>query len=493
MAKIIQKSNNSIENNYIICELQPILKKLENKTIIQIFDDSLNEINEIFHIISKIRPYKSLNQISNINHIINLEFIYLKQSISQKNIKYLFIFFILNNMVKIRFEDFQGFIDLTPDEITKLQELIYSFLKNSYFFHDKQHALDNMKICSNFTSTVIKKWLESYYFNTKAKHSIKFSEKTILTIVNNKISYSEIKWSEFNGYQYELIHNLKWTLINLNFNKFVRLINDKNDIKEIIILLDKLNLTEINKISNENLTNKWAVFELLHIICLNSNNNNVELIEKLLTELYDNDYDFFINAKSHFLNNNLFNKAYINLLFKLPENQMKKLWLSFEFNNFNNLPKNNLYQNLINKTDKNKIKTIIKLTFKKYNEHIEQNEDNNNHPNFFITDYWKFICYYYCHFIGEEKIIEELTSTLHDIKYIDSYWFLNKTKMKKENYAKLTKLYFLSFAYATNTLKNNYIPHIIDEIFNNTLYCKRILEFNDFKYISKIKQNIFQN
>lgn len=490
MAQTIRKLNNYINDTYIILELRPILKNLEEKTIIQFFDESLKEINDIFEIIFKIRSYNNSNEISKINYIINLEFKYLKQSICQNNIKFLFIFFILNDMIKIRFEDFHNFIDLTTDEITKLQKLIYSFLKNSYFFQSKQHALDNMKICSNFTSTVIKRWLESYYFKTKAKHSIKFSEKTILEMVNNKILYSEIKWSEFNRYQYNLIHTLKWTLINLNFMEFVQLINNEHDIKEIIILLDKLDITEIYRISNEKLTNKWAVFELLHIICLNSNENYIELIEKLQRELYHQDIDFFINAKNHFLDNDLFNKAYINLLFKLDETEMKKLWLSFEFNNFTNIPKKNLYSNLIKNPDKFKLDVIMELTFKKYNKYIEQNKENNEHANFFITDYYPFICYYYCHLVSEEKIIGELNSTLHDIKYLDSSWFLSKTKMKKENYAKLTKLYFLSFAYTNNNLKNDYISQVVDEIFENTTYCKRFLESNDKKYISKIKQNI---
>ena len=393
-------------------------------------------------------------------------------------------------MIKIRFEDFHKFIELNTDELTKFQELIYSFLKNSYFFQNKQHALDNLKICSYLTSTVIKKWLKLFYFKTSTKQSLKLSEETILEIVNNKILYDDIKWSEFNRYQYKLIHTLKWTLINLNFNKFVRLINNKQDIKEIIILLDKLNLKEIYRISNENLTNKWAIFELLHIICLNSNENYMELIEKLQRKLYTQDITFFINVKNHFLDNDLFNKAYINLIFKLPDTEMKKLWSSFEFNNFNNIPKNNLYLNLINNPNKIKLKTIIELTYEKYNQHIKLNKGNNKHSNFFITDYHRFISYYYCHLVSEEKIMGELISTLHDIKFLDSPWFLSKTEMKKENYAKLTKLYFLSFAYANNNLKNDYITHTIDKIFENTIYCKQFLEIKDKEYISKIKQNM---
>lgn len=490
MAKIINELSNYITDTHTIMELLPILKNLENKTIIQFFDESLKEINEIFEIISKIKRQNKLNQISNINSIINLEFTYLKHSITQKNINYLFLFFILNDIIKIRFEDFHNFIELTTDEITKFQELIYSFLKNSYFFQNQEYALDNLKICSYLSSTVIKKWLKSYYFKPTIKQPIKISEKTLLDHVNNKILYSDIKWSEFNRYQYNIIHTLKWTLINLNFDKFVKLINNKQYIKEIIILLDKLNLREIYRISNENLTNKWVVFELLHIICLNSNENYIELIEKLIRKLYNNDINFFINVKNHFLNNDLFNKAYINLIFKLPDVEMKKLWLSFEFNNFNNIPKKNLYLNLIKNPDKIKLDTIMKLTFKKYNQHIKQNKENNNHANFFITDYHMFIYYYYCHLVSKEKIMDELISTLHDIRFLDSSWFLSKTQMKKENYAKLTKLYFLSFAYANNNLKNDYISHALDEIFENTIYCKQFLEINDKEYISKIKQNM---
>lgn len=486
---MILEQNNYLEDNYILNELQPILKRLENKTIIQLFDDSLYEVNEIFQTISKITSYDKLNQIPKINTIISLEFMYMRHSISQNSIKHLFIFFILNDLIKIRFQDYQSFIDLTPEEITSLYELIYSFLKNSCFFHDKQYALNNMKICSYLTSTVVKKWLDSYYFKTQPRQQITSSEKTILERVNNKILYDDIKWSEFKGYQYKLIHNLKWTLINLNFDIFLKLINDKKYIKEIIILLDKLNLTEIHKISKENLTNKWVIYELIHILCLNSNgNDDIDLIEKLLTKLYHRDPTFFIDVKNHFLDNDLFNKAYINMLFKLPENQMQKLWLSFEFNNFNKLPKNNLYLNLINSTDENKLEIIIKLTFEKYEEQLSQ--DIKNHANFFITDYYEFIRYYYCHFITEEKIIGELSTTIHDIKYYDSPWFLSKTEMKKENYTKLTKLYFLSFAYNYNDLNNYHIVQNLNELFDNCIYCKRFLEINDYEYISEIKQNI---
>ena len=89
MAKIINETNNNINNTHIINELLLILKNLETKTIVQFFDESQKEVNEIFEIISKISSNNILNQISNINSIINLEFMYLKYSLFQKNIKYL--------------------------------------------------------------------------------------------------------------------------------------------------------------------------------------------------------------------------------------------------------------------------------------------------------------------------------------------------------------------------------------------------------------------
>ena len=99
--KITKSSINFNEDKYIFNELQPILKTLEHKTINQFFEDSINEINEIFEIISNIHNYSNINKISKINSIITLEFNYLKYAISQNSIKHLFIFFILNDEIKI--------------------------------------------------------------------------------------------------------------------------------------------------------------------------------------------------------------------------------------------------------------------------------------------------------------------------------------------------------------------------------------------------------
>ena len=488
--KITKSSINFNEDKYIFNELQPILKTLEHKTINQFFEDSINEINEIFEIISNIHNYSNINKISKINSIITLEFNYLKYAISQNSIKHLFIFFILNDEIKIRFNNFNMFINLTNEELIKLSKLLYFFLKNSCFFNSKHYIDEKLKICSYLSPLLLKKNKESYYFKINTEQPIKFSENTILIFVTNKGHYSEIKWSKLYSYQYNLINNLKWTLINLNFNLFINLIENKRDIYEIIILLDKLNINEIYRLSEENLSNKWVVYELIHIICLNQNNTDIDILKKLITTLYYQDIEFFINVKNHFLENDLFNKSYIKLLSELPKNKMLELWLSFKFNEFNNLPKNNLFSNLVKGIDKNKLYIILTSTMSKYEEYLNNLKENNKHANFLITDYSMFIIYYYCNLVNKDKIIDNISNILHDIEYLDSNWYLNKTTMKKENYLKLTKLYFLSFAYNHHELNEITTSKSLNDLLIDKIYVKRLLENKDYEYLSKIKQNM---
>ncbi|WP_413824353.1 hypothetical protein [Methanobrevibacter sp. UBA337] len=452
-SSLITKALNYNKDLIINSEVVSNLKSLESKEENYFLDSSKNkEYNNISRILIKLNNTSKdeIIKIKELSGLIYLGVSYFKKSVDKNNIKYFLIFTLVMDLLKININELINSKKISKNECLSLLIVVTEFIQNI----DIKFVYNPYEIYGNFNSNY---------------------ENKDLTEIYDMLFTIELKQRYTNSF----IEKLLSFLIEFDFNQYLKVITNAQTPQKIILFLNNIKTKNLIATINESdYENKWLNFELLRQLIKrydekDLNKEKIEkLIEKVLTNIYLNDFNFFKQTINRFNNCEIFNYSLGMFLSKCSWCDLERITadcLIIDQYKTGMLQKDKLLTAFNkNNINKRKYNFFILLIFHKWDDYLDclKNKDSLL-INLALTDYCNYIIRYYSIFYEDEKIISSIIYYLSKIIYIDSKWFSNETMMINYNNVYLTKVYLLFIVYKYRKLINKEVDKLFEDFEKN--------------------------
>ncbi len=466
-----------------LCKQLEVLEKEKVKSLLNI--EGNNELikinNEIRKIVSKAKN-NAINsdngEITELSKIIYTENLYFVKSIRKADLKSLILFLNIN----------------------------------SYLLADLKYFLEHNNFSSYDTKGIAEKIVEllsKLSFDIRAQSGVPYHEKEMLKkyengIINNNIkdTYDLIETIERSGKEFHLnfiIEHLVKTLYILNYELFIRALNNLSTPQSFIFYLQSFTKQQLFPISEEkSLTNKWLNFELIRQITKQEtvedlNNQNILLVKNCLLKLVSNN-SFFKQSILYFPKSLIFNNALAETL-ALNSNELLKNVINdcFKINKytFYHKAKNSFKDSFKKSVPKNRYVEMLEQIYNKWETFYNQLRYSDEYQNdLLLTDYCDFIVEYYYEKFDNSDIVDNMNNCFNDLKYIDSIWTKSQMQQTTIFNLLLTRLYLLTYVFKEKNIKNKHIVKSFSDFESNNILINRFIGEKRYNLIQIMKENI---
>jgi hypothetical protein len=480
--KIITEAFSNIETATNHDRLKALLENLDNHSIESILfkeDEDLRKNSQtIYEILSTYLPsFFSDNQTSKqtLSSILLTIKKYFDKALSNGDVKSLLIFLSVNCYLKI---DINHFITEEIDT-TKLTDRLIK-------------VLESVKL-----ETKLKPGAPYHEKELKATSVEGINEQNIEKIYHLILS---IERGE-RGFHFNfLLENLIFFFFQFDTDQFVKHLDSLTHPETVVFYLQSFSENSLIQISNSyNHKNQWVHFELIRQIIekegedYNVNSSSIQSIIKSLESLHDHNIAIYKQAIIFFHRSKIFNSALGYQMKDLIEEEILEIFNSIiPFDKYNsNLEQRTIFLEEFSKGVSEEVyHKGLKTVFNRWKDlctSIAESEDSYQ-SDVLLTDFANFVVQYYIH-LDEKEIIYLINSSLNNLIWINSEWFLNQSQQITKYHLYLTEVYFLSYAYKNKKLSNPETLVLIDQLKNYRQYEeKRII--NNVDPLPIIEDNI---
>ena len=409
---------------------------------------------------------------------------------------------IISDEIKISCSIINTSLKIFYDGLTEnsLLKIIYSSLIFNHFDLALPKLIDD-QICNKEGQISITNKIESILLHLKCNVSIpenaQYSDKKFYEIYNTgrnennlyKI-YEFIDAIERGGHLFPnvLINILTCVLLHFNLEKFVNVINNKNDPFEIKIILSQITIDKIISIcSNYTIINLIVLIEMLdlstELMPENTEDKDLKTISQLIKSMFEIKRDISAFLFHKFRNNKNFNKIF-GLFLGINFNYSKEFLTTIEFTRYSfNMENYRLLLEYFSKDSSESNQYILfSDIYNKYSKYIEFAilDDDYYLNDIYISDYIYFVLsYYLCTYKTETILNKKINEGFLKLNTISRLWHKNFTNYQRVYFIYLTELFLLSCIYIQNNFSIDVdITSLYDEkywlIFFNTKIPERI-------------------
>lgn len=272
-------------------------------------------------------------------------------------------------------------------------------------------------------------------------------------------------------------------LLKLDCDLLVEGLNEKQEVLEIILLLNNIEFQEkIDVLTNPNVINKWCLYELFRQILNES--QKIDLSQELIKKL---SFIFLRIAKSdislykEILLNRKYDKNFI-LIFANAINGLEKNFIdvyieTLQLNTHsNNLELNRMFlSTLIDISVGENAVYLYEKIYYRWIAYLEELYENEAYISDLVyTDYYYCVIHYLMEKSNENTICEELTTIIDCLGSLETTWKKSATTEQSHFFIYITRLYTLSIIYKEKNIKvpNNYYKQVTKYTDNPKLWLR---------------------
>ncbi|ALC84546.1 hypothetical protein AM499_00945 [Bacillus sp. FJAT-22090] len=389
------------------------------------------------------------------------------------------------------------FIELINSEVTKINDvkslipilITYKFLGLSYDDYNLIQNIDS-QIRQNLKNelVLIVKSLKSSISKSQGTYSdlqfVKsYEEGTKAANANLIYEFVEAVERGTGFHAPAFIPEVVMFLLKLDCDLLVEGLNEKQEVLEIILLLNYIEFQEkIDVLTNPNLINKWCLYELFRQILNES--QKIDLSQELIKKL---SFIFLRIAKSDIslykekLLNRKYDKNFI-LIFANTINGLEKNFIdvyieTLQLNTHsNNLELNRLFlSTLIDISVGENAVYLFEKIYYRWIAYLEELYENEAYISDLVyTDYYYCVLHYLMEKLDKNTIYEELTTIIDCLDSLETTWKKSATTEQSHFFIYITRLYTLSIIYKEKNIKvpNNYYKQVTKYTDNPKLWLK---------------------
>lgn len=291
-------------------------------------------------------------------------------------------------------------------------------------------------------------------------------------------------------------------LLKLDCDLLVEGLNEKQEVLEIILLLNDIEFQEkIDILTNPNLINKWCLYELFRQILNES--QEIDLSQELIKKL---SFIFLRIAKSdinlykEILINRKYHKNFI-LIFANAINGLEKNFIdvyieTLQMNTHSNyLEINRLFLNtLIDIGVGENALYLFETIYYKWGAYLNELYEKGAYISDLVyTDYYYCVLNYLTVTLDEHTIITELNITLDNLDSLEAIWKKNSTVEQSQFFIILTRVYTLSIIYKKKNIKVQHNSSLYKQVIKYTHNPKLWLKYFNCIKIPSIFEEINNN
>lgn len=483
LTQALTKSNSSS----IHVELDILLKKLESKTLEDLFNDKEDEEirsinNNIRNIVTNTLHYNQKSENDKIDKVAQIIFSakeYLLKGISSGDVKAILIF----------------------------------LSANCYLHVGLEKLLTTRELESGYTKTLSEKIIEvlkSIKLSTQALPNAPYWEKEILNesqkgFSENDISktYRFIESVEYGGRGFHFnfqLESLLLFLFHLNYTYFLKVLSHLQSPTDFVFYLQSFKKEELLKLANESsLSNIWLNFELIRQIIEKENKENIdeseiEGVKNVLDRIKTNDFIFLKQTAIYFQKSRLFNAALGVFLTSVDNVQIEEIVSDFSFDKyaFHIKTRDDLLNYFAKHASEEQFDLLLKLIFDKWKIYINNilTAEDSFQNSLLMTDFANFVVIYFTRLKEARDLLYSMEDLIEKIKFIDSEWTATKLQQITKFHIYHSELYLFTFAYKNKKLDSPHMLAKYENIITDEIQLSRYVSDETKAYFAEGKQNI---
>ena len=452
-----------------VSRLLHVLKELDLNNILDVYNREFNIIEEK---INNLYNSNEENKIPLLGSYIQLSFKFLKKGIKLKDIKYILISFRLFKILCFSPIEILKFKKISKEDYQCLEKGILKFLMSVNL---------NLSVFKNLDlNEMINKGFDN--------NNISSVKPLILIINDNFIFYSGTEFLEY------LLYFLKES----NFQLFINLFLETQNLQKVFFLLKNLNKENLKVLSKDkNLTNKWLIFGVINKILELFKEEQDDEIIIILGDLIlrtKKDYNFFKQLILNYNNDCLFNCSLGYIFPKLSPSEFNKTieeCFIIDKYSFNLKSKDKFLEKYQEFSEKENYNKLLKIIFYKWIDFLEDCYTSEDYLiDIVITDFANFILQYYYFSCSDEEVTNEIVECLKTLNNIDSIWSSSYISLSNKFCINLSKLFILSIIFDFNKIENSLVNELFIEFYENEILKSKFRIRDKELYFEKIKNNI---
>ncbi len=390
-----------------------------------------------------------------------------------------------------------------------IKSLLIFLSVNCYLKIDIKHFITEEINTTKLSDSLIKV-LEKVKLETQLKPGAPYHEKELKAISIEGINeqniekiYQLILSIERGGRGFHfnhLLENLIFFFSKFDTEQFVKHLDSLTHPETVVFYLQNFSESTLIEISNSyNHNNQWVHFELIRQIIekegedYDVNSRAIQSIIKSLEALYNHNIDIYKQAINFFHRSKFFNSALGYQMKDLTEDEIVEILNSIiPLDKYNsNLEQRTILLEEFSKGVSEEVyhKGLITvfIRWKDLCTSIAESEDSYQ-SDVLLTDFANFVVQYYS-LLDKKEIINLINSSINNLIWINSEWFINQSQQITKYHLYLTEVFFLSFAYKNKKISNPKTLILIDQLKNYKQYEeKRII--NNVDPLPIIEDNI---
>lgn len=283
---------------------------------------------------------------------------------------------------------------------------------------------------------------------------------------------------------------------------FIQNLNNKQQVVEIIFLLDGLDLIEkIDLLMDSNINNKWCLYELFRQIIKDTE-------ERRMSDSFHKDMSNLL-SKIAFIDTSLFRNLIISnkfddnftIILAYSLSKLEKKFLDIYLDTVHldthnhNIERNHLFINaLINSDSEENTLYLCNEIYYKWQSLLENIYNEGQFLNDIVySDYYYCVLHYLIVEYDEQRLVQEIELTLKYIEDTEHSWKVNSIGEISHYFIGLTKLYTFSIIFKEKSLNWNDKDNLYELILKFLQDRKRWLRFFRIIEIPNINKEIMKN